>query len=141
MGVTVPHVLVAEDDADIRMLIDIKLSEIGLSVETVGDGAAALDAAGRSEPDLVLLDVRMPRMDGFEVCRRLRAMPRFEDLPIVMITGLTADYHAVTGLRAGATEYLVKPFSPRELAQLVVAAIRRHSPTVQLPPAAAAFIA
>jgi two-component system, OmpR family, phosphate regulon response regulator PhoB len=137
----VPHVLVAEDDEDIRLLIEIKLSQIGLSVETVGDGEAALNAARRSTPDLVLLDVRMPRVDGFEVCRRLRALAQFEAVPIVMITGLTADYHAVTGLRAGATEYLVKPFSPRELAQQVVAAMHRHSPTLPLPPAAAAFIA
>jgi len=136
-----PHVLVAEDDEDIRLLIEIKLSQIGLSVESVGDGEAALNAARRSTPDLVLLDVRMPGVDGFEVCRRLRAMAQFEAVPIVMITGLTADYHAVTGLRAGATEYLVKPFSPRELAQQVVAAMHRHSPTLPLPPAAAAFIA
>ncbi len=136
-----PHVLLAEDDLDIRDLIELKLTGIGLSVEVAADGPAALRAAERRTPDLVLLDVRMPRVDGFEVCRRLRKTPGFETTPIVLITGLAADYHAATGLRAGATEYLLKPFSPRQLAQRVVEVIHRHYPSLELPPAAAAFIA
>jgi len=137
----VPHVLLAEDDADIRLLIEITLDSIGLSVEGVPDGAAALAAAGEREPDLVLLDVRMPGMDGFEVCRRMRAMPPLQKTPIVMITGLASDHHAATGLRAGATDYLVKPFSPREVMHHVVEVIHRHYPALELPPRARALIA
>lgn len=136
-----PHVLVAEDDADIRSLIELKLTAIGLSVESVGDGVAALEAVEQREPDLLLLDVRMPRMDGIEVCRRVRQMPQFADTPVVMITGLASDHHAAMGLRAGATEYLVKPFSPREMVHHVVAVIHRHYPLLDLPPAAQALIA
>jgi two-component system phosphate regulon response regulator PhoB len=136
-----PHVLLAEDDPDIRALIEMKLTAIGLSVECVTDGVAAVEAARARRADLVLLDVRMPRMDGFEVCMRLRQIPEYANTPIVMVTGLAADYHAARGLRAGATEYLVKPFSPREMAQHVVAVIHRHYPQLELPPAAAAFIA
>ena len=138
---TVPHVLLAEDDADIRMLIELKLDSIGLSVHGVPDGAAALAAVAEHEPDLVLLDVRMPGMDGFEVCRRMRAMPALQATPIVMITGLASDHHAAMGLRAGATDYLVKPFSPREMMHHVVEVIHRHCPSVELPPRARALIA
>jgi DNA-binding response OmpR family regulator len=137
----VPHVLLAEDDADIRDLIELKLVGIGLSVQSVADGPSALDAVDVREPDIVLLDVRMPGMDGFEVCRRMRAMPRLAETPIVMITGLAGDVHAATGLRAGATEYLVKPFSPREMLHHVVGVIHRHCPAVELPPRARALIA
>jgi two-component system, OmpR family, phosphate regulon response regulator PhoB len=136
-----PHVLVAEDDTDIRDLIELKLTAIGLSVQSVDDGEAVLAAVEERAPDLVLLDVRMPRMDGIEACRRLRAMPRFADMPIVMITGLASDHHAAMGLRAGATEYLVKPFSPREMMRHVVAVIHRHYPALELPPRAAELIA
>jgi two-component system, OmpR family, phosphate regulon response regulator PhoB len=141
MAADAPHVLVAEDDPDIRELIELKLEMIGLSVESVADGPAALAAAERRPADLVLLDVRMPRMDGFEVCRRLRATPQYADTPVVMITGLVADHHAASGLRAGATEYLVKPFSPREMVHHVVGVIHRHYPTLELPPRARALIA
>lgn len=136
-----PNVLVAEDDADIRTLIELKLTGIGLAVHAVGDGPGALAAAERHHPDVVLLDVRIPGMDGFEVCRRLREQPRFARTPIVMLSGLAADHHAAHGLRAGATEYLVKPFSPREMVQHVVAVIHRHHPGLELPPRAAALIA
>jgi len=136
-----PHVLLAEDDADIRALIVLKLDGIGLSVQAVADGPAALSAVAAREPDLVLLDVRMPGMDGFEVCRRMRAMPGLAETPIVMITGLASDHHAAMGLRAGATDYLVKPFSPREMMQHVVEVIHRHYPALELPPRARALIA
>jgi len=138
---TVPHVLLAEDDADIRTLIELKLDGIGLSVESVPDGPAALAAVAGRAPDLVLLDVRMPGLDGFEVCRRMREMPRLAETPIVMITGLASDHHAAMGLRAGATDYLVKPFSPREMMHHVVEVIHRHYPALELPPRAQALIA
>jgi two-component system, OmpR family, phosphate regulon response regulator PhoB len=134
-------VLLAEDDADIRTLIELRLDGIGLSVEAVPNGPAALAAVADRGPDLVLLDVRMPGLDGFEVCRRMRAMPRLAGTPIVMITGLASDHHAAMGLRAGATDYLVKPFSPREMMHHVVEVIHRHYPTLELPPRARALIA
>lgn len=136
-----PHVLLAEDDADIRALVVLKLEGIGLSVQAVADGPAALAATAEREPDLVLLDVRMPGMDGFEVCRKMRAMPQLAKTPIVMITGLASDHHAAMGLRAGATDYLVKPFSPREMMHHVVEVIHGHYPALELPPRAQALIA
>ncbi len=80
-------------------------------------------------------------MNGFEVCRRLRAAEAMAEIPIVMVTGLAGDHHAAMGLRAGATEYLVKPFSPREMVRHVVAVIHRHYPSLELPPPAQALIA
>jgi two-component system phosphate regulon response regulator PhoB len=111
----VSTVLLAEDDPDIRHLISAKLRASGYEVIETADGAEALDAARRGHPDLILLDVRMPRLDGLAVLRELRADPGSARLPILLLTAHTRPLDLELGYAAGATGYIVKPFSPREL--------------------------
>ena len=118
-------ILLVEDDPDIRHLVSYKLAKAGFDVVEVADGFAALRAARETPPDLVLLDVRMPRMSGIEVCRELRAGPLAATVPIIMLTGRSRPQDLEQGYAAGATEYIVKPFSPRDLQERVEAALAR----------------
>jgi two-component system phosphate regulon response regulator PhoB len=119
------NILLVEDDPDIRHLISYKLTRGGFTVTEAADGEAALREAQRVPPDLVILDVRMPRMSGLEVCRELRAGPRTAHVPIIMLTARTRPQDLEQAYAAGATEYVVKPFSPRELLERVEAALAR----------------
>jgi two-component system phosphate regulon response regulator PhoB len=110
-----PLVLLAEDDPDVRELIERKLALDGMDVVSVADGLSALTAARTSRPDLVLLDVMMPGMNGLELCEALRAHVGTKDLPIVLITARGRDVDVQRGYDAGATDYIIKPFSPRDL--------------------------
>jgi two-component system phosphate regulon response regulator PhoB len=118
-------ILLVEDDADIRHLVAYKLTKAGFAVVEAPDGLAALRAAAQTPPDLVLLDVRMPRMSGIEVCRELRAGPLGPTVPIIMLTARSRPQDLEQGYAAGATEYIVKPFSPRDLQERVEAALAR----------------
>ena len=118
-------ILLVEDDPDIRHLVSYKLTRGGFDVVDVADGLAALRAARDNPPDLVLLDVRMPRMSGLEVCRELRAGPLAKTVPIIMLTARSRPQDLEQGYAAGATEYIVKPFSPRDLQERVEAALAR----------------
>jgi two-component system phosphate regulon response regulator PhoB len=118
-------ILLVEDDPDIRHLVSYKLTKGGFDVVEAADGPAALRAARESPPDLVLLDVRMPRMSGLEVCRELRAGMLGPAVPIIMLTARSRPQDLEQGYAAGATEYIVKPFSPRELQERVEAALAR----------------
>ena len=118
-------ILLVEDDPDIRHLVSYKLSKSGMTVIGVADGVAALREARAHPPDLVLLDVRMPRMSGIEVCRELRAGPLTADVPIIMLTARARPQDLEQGYEAGATDYIVKPFSPRELLERVETALAR----------------
>ena len=118
-------VLVAEDDPDIIAMISIKLTLAGHSVVTVADGESALDAARAGKVDLALLDVRMPGTCGVQVCQRLRSEPDTAQLPISLVTAAAADRDIEAGFAAGADDYLIKPFSPRELVNRVDAALAR----------------
>jgi two-component system phosphate regulon response regulator PhoB len=120
-------ILLAEDDPDILHMVAYKLRRAGFEVVEATDGVAALDACRREPPDLVLLDVRMPRMDGIAVCRELRAGPRTGDLPIVMLTARARDQDRELAMAAGATDYVVKPFSPRALVERVEAVLVREA--------------
>jgi len=120
-------ILVVEDDPDIRHLVSYKLTRDGFEVVEAADGPAALRAAVQNPPDLVLLDVRMPRMSGIEVCRELRAGPLGARVPIIMLTARARPQDLEQGYAAGATEYIVKPFSPRDLEARVAAALARVS--------------
>ncbi len=108
------RVLVVDDNADMRDYV-IRLLSDGYEVEAAGDGAAALHAVRNRPPDLVLTDVMMPGVDGFELLRALRADPRTAHIPVIMLTARAGEESAVDGLAAGADDYLVKPFSAREL--------------------------
>ncbi|TQK44074.1 response regulator receiver domain-containing protein [Streptomyces sp. SLBN-118] len=120
-----PRVLIADDDGDIRDLVAFKLTQSGYEVIAVEDGMAALKAA-RSEPvDVALLDIRMPGMSGLDVCRELRAAPETASLPVILITARSQEGDVETGFAAGADDYIIKPFSPRELSSRVQAVLTR----------------
>jgi DNA-binding response OmpR family regulator len=115
-------ILVVEDDPTIAEVLCRYLAHDGHEVEHVSDGPTALNRALTGGPDLVLLDVMLPGMDGFEVCRRMR---RSVTTPVVLLTALGTESDRVTGLEIGADDYLTKPFSPRELVLRVQAVLRR----------------
>jgi DNA-binding response OmpR family regulator len=115
-------ILIADDEASIRDLARLYLEKEGFRVRTAEDGAAALDEVRREPPALLILDLMMPRLDGWEVCRRVRAEG---NLPILMLTARDQDIDKIVGLEMGADDYLTKPFNPRELVARVRAILRR----------------
>lgn len=121
------RIVIVEDERDIADLVEIYLRKEGFQTETVTDGGRALDLIRRTLPDLVVLDLMLPGMDGFEICRALRADERFHSLPIIMLTARGEESDKVAGLEIGADDYITKPFSPRELVARVRALLRRRS--------------
>jgi DNA-binding response OmpR family regulator len=121
------HVLVAEDDGKTAQWLRLYLEREGLKVTTVSDGPAALAAFDADRPDLVLLDVMIPGLNGVEVCRAIRAGSR---TPIILITARAAEQDRLRGFDAGADDYITKPFSPREVVARVRAVLRRVHPEV-----------
>lgn len=115
-------ILIVDDDPRLRDLVRLTLERAGHAVLTAGDGRAALVHAAREAPELIVLDVGLPEMDGFEVCRRLRAS---SDVPILFLTARDDEIDRVVGLELGADDYVTKPFSPRELAARVKAILKR----------------
>jgi two-component system alkaline phosphatase synthesis response regulator PhoP/two-component system response regulator VicR len=109
------HILAVDDEPNIRRLLEVNLQRAGYQVTTASDGQDALEKFSRARPDLVLLDVMMPRIDGFEVLRRLKADPGTAGVPILMLTAKAQDADIFNGLRSGADFYLTKPFNPMEL--------------------------
>jgi two-component system response regulator MtrA len=118
-----PLVLVAEDDADVRDLIERKLRGDGMDVLAVSDGLAALHACRTARPDLVLLDVMMPGMNGLQICQELRSHVATRDLPVVLITARARAVDVQNGYDSGADDYIVKPFSPRDLVSRIRAGL------------------
>jgi len=116
-------VLVVDDDGPIRRMLDRTLSAEGYAVSCVADGGAALAAIERSAPDVVVLDIGLPGVDGLAVCRRVRA--KGLAVPVLLLTARDAVSDRVTGLDAGADDYLIKPFAPEELSARVRALLRR----------------
>lgn len=116
-------ILAVDDDDSIRELLELQLSRNGYEALTAADGREALDKA--SGADLILLDVMLPGIDGFEICRRLKADPVLRAVPIIMLTAKAEEIDKVLGLELGADDYLVKPFSIRELLARVKAVLRR----------------
>lgn len=130
-----PQVLVVDDDPHIRQLLVFALEKAGLSAREAEDGEAALAAVAQSQPDLVVLDINMPKLDGLEVCRRLRAKG---DLPILFLSSRDDEIDRVLGIELGGDDYVVKPFSPREVVARVQAILRRaRTPRPPVEPAAA----
>jgi len=120
-----PRVLVVEDDDEIAQVLQRSLRLDGYDVRIAGDGEAALDQAAAYHPDLVILDLGLPKLDGIEVARRLRAA---DDVPILMLTARDAVESRVEGLDSGADDYLVKPFERQELLARLRALLRRRPP-------------
>ena len=115
-------ILIIDDDADIRDVVRIALSQAGFETQEAGDGRVGLEAAQRLKPDLIVLDIGLPEMDGLEVCRTLRVG---SDVPILFLTAQGDEIDRIVGLEMGADDYLPKPFSPRELVARVRAILRR----------------
>jgi two-component system alkaline phosphatase synthesis response regulator PhoP len=123
-----PGILIVEDDADIGALIAHYLEKSGYSAETVADGGRALAKAKAAPPDLIILDLMLPGLNGLEICRALRADDRTSGLPIIMLTARGEESERILGLDVGADDYVVKPFSPGELLARVRALLRRTTP-------------
>lgn len=113
------HVLVVEDEDSILLSLQFLLAQAGYTVTTARDGVAALRALEAQAPDLVLLDVMLPLLDGFELCRRIRANPALADTRIMLLTARGRDSEVARGLALGANAYLTKPFSTRDLMQRI----------------------
>jgi DNA-binding response OmpR family regulator len=132
--VTRARALVVEDEPDIAGLIKLTLERGGdIRVDIAASGDAALTSVATDAPDLIVLDLNLPVVSGFEVCRMIRTRPETQRIPIIMITARASETDRVVGLEAGADDYITKPFSPRELAARVRAVLRRAAP----PPAPA----
>ncbi len=112
-------ILIAEDERDIRDLVAFTLRFAGYQVVTAANGEEALELARDESPDLVLLDVRMPRMTGYDVCRAIKADPQLKDMPVVFLSAKGQESEIQAGMEAGAEEYLLKPFAPDELTERV----------------------
>lgn len=110
-----PRILVVDDEPEAVELLEFNLKQAGYAVSTADDGAEALKKARAQIPDLILLDVMLPEMDGFEICKSLRLDATTAKIPIIMLTAKAAEIDRVLGLELGADDYLTKPFSPREL--------------------------
>src|SRR6266496_5149823 len=118
-------ILIIEDEATIAQLVRLYLEQANYQVLTASDGVAGLEMHARERPDLVILDLMLPVMDGMEVCRRIRA---WANTPILMLTARQGEEDRIAGLELGADDYLVKPFSPREVVSRVKAILRRSTP-------------
>ncbi len=119
------RILVVEDDPDIADLIGRYLGKAGFAVELVSSGSDALRKLTQRPPDLMVLDLMLPQVDGLEVCRAARADPRTAGTPIIMVTARAEESERIVGLELGADDYLAKPFSPNELVARVRALLRR----------------
>jgi DNA-binding response OmpR family regulator len=121
-------ILVAEDDKQIGDMIAFKLTNGGHQVTRAEDGEQAVTLAGSELPDLILLDAMMPGLSGFEVLRRLKGDPTLRAVPVIMVTAKGHERDVLSGLRGGAVDYIVKPFSLKELAARVDLALRKEPP-------------
>jgi two-component system alkaline phosphatase synthesis response regulator PhoP len=123
-----PRVLVVEDERDVAELIRYNLSKEGYDVILAPTGADALQQAREVQPDLVLLDIMVPHLNGWEVCRRLKHDADTRNIPVIMVTGRVEEGDKVLGFEMGADDYVTKPFSPRELVARIRAVVRRGHP-------------
>jgi two-component system, OmpR family, alkaline phosphatase synthesis response regulator PhoP len=121
-------ILVIDDEKDLTELVSYNLKKEGFVVRCARDGESGLAAAAGDRPDLVIVDLMLPGIDGFEVCRRLRSDSKTAGVPIIMLTAKSEESDRIVGLELGADDYVTKPFSPRELAARIKAVLRRASP-------------
>lgn len=119
--------LVADDDEDIRDLVAYKLEQLGIQVRTAPDGDEAVAILDRERPALAILDVMMPGRSGLEVLRHIRSTPELDQTKVILLTAKAQEVDVDTGYQSGTDDYLVKPFSPRELAHRVAALLNRAS--------------
>ena len=125
------RILVVDDEENIVELAQMYLEQEGFRVQSAGDGAAALEMIGHRLPALLVLDLMLPKIDGWEVCRRIRSDAVASSLPIIMLTARDDDVDKIVGLELGADDYITKPFNPRELVARVKAILRRTERSVK----------
>src|ERR1035437_4737588 len=126
-----PRIVIIEDEPDIVQLVRYTFEKEGFQLESFGRGKDGLESLRRNPADLVLLDIMLPDMDGFEICRRLRADEHLRSLPVIFLTAKGAEIDRVLGLEIGADDYVVKTFSPRGLLARVKAFLRRQERLVE----------
>jgi twitching motility two-component system response regulator PilG len=114
-----PVVLVVDDSPTVRKIVQLTLQRENIQVYTAGDGLTALTAVADSQPDLILLDIMLPHMDGYSICHLIRNNQEYRDLPIIMLSGKDGIFDKMRGKLAGSTEYMTKPFDSTELVQTV----------------------
>ena len=127
-----PVVLVVDDSPTVRKIVQLTLSREGITVVTAGDGLSALAAVADAQPDLILLDIMLPRMDGYSICQVVRKNMSYRDIPIIMLSGKDGLIDKVRGKMAGSSDYITKPFDSSELVQVVkrylqTPAVREHA--------------
>jgi len=118
-------ILIAEDEPDIRELVAFTLRFGGYEVVAASNGEDAVHTASREHPDLILMDVRMPRLTGYDACRMMKSSEELKDIPVVFLSAKGQDSEIQSGLEAGAEEYLLKPFSPDQLTERVRAILSK----------------
>ncbi len=126
-------ILIVEDEKDIVKMLDYNLKKEGYKTLVAHDGEDALDAANVKHPDLILLDLMLPGVDGLEVCKQLKFERKTASIPVIMLTAKTQESDKVVGLELGADDYVTKPFSPRELIARIKAVLRRGKENDKLP--------
>ena len=119
-------ILIAEDERDIRDLITFTLGFAGFEVVAAANGEEAVNLARQEIPDLILMDVRMPRMTGYEACALMKKDAKLKDIPVIFLSAKGQDSEIQTGLQAGATDYLLKPFAPDQLTERIQAVLAKH---------------
>ncbi len=119
-------ILIAEDERDIRDLITFTLGFAGFEVVAAANGEEAVNLARQEIPDLILMDVRMPRMTGYEACALMKADAKLKDIPVIFLSAKGQDSEIQTGLQAGAADYLLKPFAPDQLTERIQAVLARY---------------
>lgn len=129
MSITKPTILIVDDEPDILELIEYNLKKEGYQVYTAINGQQAVAEAKKIIPDLIILDIMMPKMDGIEACRILRAMPEFKNTFMVFLTARSEEYSEIAGFNVGADDYIAKPIKPRALISRINAILRRNVQT------------
>jgi DNA-binding response OmpR family regulator len=120
------RILIADDEPNIVLALEFLMKKEGYEVQTVSDGEEALRTIEKSPPDLILLDIMMPKLDGYEVCQRIRSDPSMKDIVIIMLTAKGREVEREKGLALGADFYITKPFSTREVVQKVREVLAGH---------------
>ena len=125
-------ILVIDDEKDILDLVEYNLKQNGYKVHCIATGEEVMEATANFKPDLILLDLMLPGVDGFDVCKDLKSQPDTREIPVIMLTAKSEDIDVVTGLELGADDYITKPFSPRVLIARVRAILRKRKKTTDV---------
>lgn len=122
------HVLIVDDEPNILLSLQFLMSKAGYAVRTAKDGEQALAEIAKAKPDVVLLDVMMPKLDGFSVCQRIRSTPEWDSVRVIMLTARGRDVEREKGLALGADDYITKPFSTKDAVDRVAAVLAKSAP-------------